>query len=370
MSMQVSYKKQIVLMSLFIIILFAICEIILNVYDFTSYKCEFLKHDEVFPNYTDEELNNICKTTYDLKIDPINLEFNPNQISGNVKINNFGFRGEDITREKTENTYRIFMIGGSTTFGVVVNDNETIPYYLQEILNEKNHDFTIEVINAGILSSWSYNEVEKIKKKIVNFEPDMIIIYDGWNDVSFGKPESEIQSTYDFRIFGEDEELNVVEQIRAVLRESKLISAANRALFFGNSELLHYNRTVVPFDNSLLEIKVIEWKNRISEICEIGNSKGFSTVVIIQPMAGSGNRTLSDTEKLYFIRYDHENLLKGLSEYAEALNEVNSCSLTLDFRNVLDEVNHPVYFDQGHMGSFGNEFIAKKIAEKISPILN
>ena len=89
----------------------------------------------IFDHLNEDELNELCKAHHELEIDPITLQMYPNQISGNIKINNIGFRGDDISIEKPNDTYRIFMVGGSTTFGVVVNNDETIPAYLQNYFN-------------------------------------------------------------------------------------------------------------------------------------------------------------------------------------------------------------------------------------------
>jgi hypothetical protein len=50
-----------------------------------------------------------------------------------VYLNSHGFRGQEIIKEKPDNTYRIFTVGGSTTHGLpLVTDNETWSYYLQK----------------------------------------------------------------------------------------------------------------------------------------------------------------------------------------------------------------------------------------------
>ena len=44
--------------------------------------------------------------------------------------------------------------------------------------------FKIEVINAGINGAWSGTETAMIKDKLVEFTPDLLLVYDGWNDHS------------------------------------------------------------------------------------------------------------------------------------------------------------------------------------------
>ena len=51
-----------------------------------------------------------------------------------IEYNALGFRGPIFSEIKPPNTYRIFMVGGSTTFGNGVYDNETPPYVLQKNL--------------------------------------------------------------------------------------------------------------------------------------------------------------------------------------------------------------------------------------------
>ena len=48
----------------------------------------------------------------------------------------------------------------------------------------QNLDFDVEVINAGISGAWSKPETNMIKEKIINYEPDLLIVFAGWNDVT------------------------------------------------------------------------------------------------------------------------------------------------------------------------------------------
>ena len=53
-----------------------------------------------------------------------------------------------------------------------------------------------------------------------------------------------------------------------------------------------------------------------------------------------------------------------------ALNELaKDCSITEDYRTIFDDISHPIYIDEIHMGKEGNKIIAEKIYEKILPII-
>ena len=65
-----------------------------------------------------------------------------------------------------------------------VSNNSTIPSILQKMFDSAELNMDVEVINAGINGSNTTTELELIKSKLINYEPDLIIMYDGWNDLS------------------------------------------------------------------------------------------------------------------------------------------------------------------------------------------
>jgi len=97
--------------------------------------------------------------------------------------NSYGLRTPEFEKEKPDNTFRIFTLGGSTTWGAGTSDDETWPAHLQKIINEKITDKEVEVINAGTPGGTTKSEYGSIKNKLLFFDPDLIIMYDGWNDI-------------------------------------------------------------------------------------------------------------------------------------------------------------------------------------------
>ena len=96
--------------------------------------------------------------------------------------NSHGFRGDEFEKEKPDDTFRIFTVGGSTTFGIGAEDDETWPAHLQQIINDEITDREIEVINTGTPGFSSSYEYTLINGKLSMFDPDLIIVYDGFND--------------------------------------------------------------------------------------------------------------------------------------------------------------------------------------------
>jgi len=96
------------------------------------------------------------------------------------KINQYGFKGPEITIPKPTNVFRILAIGDSCTWGPY-NDYFSYPRVLERKLNIKiKSKIKIEVVNAGI-QGYNFERVIKRAIEFIAVEPDLITIYLGWN---------------------------------------------------------------------------------------------------------------------------------------------------------------------------------------------
>ena len=255
-------------------------------------------------------------STKDLLCKNIDLTFIDESVYVNKvsALNSHGFRGVEFSAEKPSNTYRIFLIGGSTIFGEHVGESDTKAAHLQKLFADQNLDFNIEVINAGVASAWSKTEVIMVKEKIINYEPDLLIIFDGWNDVT-----------------------------------GELVKNAN------------WNK----------EASVENWISRWTEICEIGKQNNFETIITVQPILGSGNKLLTNHESAEYTSHTFiPSLVSLLKNYANNLNNLeSSCTKTADLTNAYDDVFLPVYTDLGHVNSLGGKIIAYEFFNLAVPII-
>jgi hypothetical protein len=96
-----------------------------------------------------------------------------------VTINSFGLRDKNRTLEKDNNTYRILILGDSFTYGFGVNNNESYPAVLEELLNKPDSDTELEfeVWNAGFASGYTEDTFYLYLREVgLQFHPDMIIV--------------------------------------------------------------------------------------------------------------------------------------------------------------------------------------------------
>ncbi len=92
------------------------------------------------------------------------------------------FNEQDFPLEKKAGTFRIFTLGGSTTYGRPYADPTSFSGWTRALLNaDGSPERHYEVINAGGISYASYR-VRVIAEELLHYSPDLFIIYTGHNE--------------------------------------------------------------------------------------------------------------------------------------------------------------------------------------------
>jgi peptidoglycan/LPS O-acetylase OafA/YrhL len=99
-----------------------------------------------------------------------------------IRINNLGFRGPDLPRDKGD-AFRIVALGESQTFGPTLRDGEKPwPELLQELFDRHaSCGRRIEVINAGTEAYTLEDNLERVRRDILPLKPDLIVSTHGMN---------------------------------------------------------------------------------------------------------------------------------------------------------------------------------------------
>ena len=361
MSVQVSYKKQTLFGIILLLCVFSIFETGSRIYEFFLQDCGIDEYDYFLTRY-------ICydQQSIEYQNQPV-LSMIPNQHLTTININNEGFRGAEINVSKTNNDYRIIMIGCCTVFGAgMPNDNLTIPYQLNKKFEEKYNN--VEVINAGISSITSFEELYHFKEKLIRLEPNLVIIYDGANDVHNKR-------TSDPEILNTDKDKLQMKDFQKYLR-SPVVMYRHVLLPIMNSEAVNtldttdvsttsnssiHNSTQIP------QLITSLWYDHIKEFCQISNEKQIKSIVIIQPSLDQDKKSLSDYEySIYRKNILDKKIFDMLIQKSEKLT---NCSGVYDFTNVFENTEFGVYMDRVHLNELGNKMIANNIYEKILPIV-
>jgi len=91
------------------------------------------------------------------------------------------FNDQSFRRNKAADTFRIFTLGGSVTYGRPFAGDTSFSAWLQSYLDRAAPDRNWEVINAGGISYASYR-VARLMEELVDYEPDLFIVLTGHNE--------------------------------------------------------------------------------------------------------------------------------------------------------------------------------------------
>jgi lysophospholipase L1-like esterase len=108
----------------------------------------------------------------------------PNYRNGKTFHNSLGYRNHEFSLEKPSGVYRIVALGGSSTYDVRIEDNAaTFTAQLERLLREDYGYRNVQVINAGVPGYNSWEILVNLEFRVLDLDPDLVIIYEGTNDV-------------------------------------------------------------------------------------------------------------------------------------------------------------------------------------------
>ena len=195
------------------------------------------------------------------------------------------FNPQTFSRQKRTGTYRIFCVGGSTTLGRPYDDTTSYCGWLREFLKTADPSRSWEVINAGGISYASYR-VALLMKELVQYDPDLVIIYSGHNEFLERRTYSSVIGTP-----------AVVRGLGALLSGTRTFSALHRiihppsksnatelsgevdTILDGSVGLDAYRR-----DNKLQEHVLAHYRFNLMRMIDIARSVG-ADVMLITPAA-------------------------------------------------------------------------------------
>lgn len=120
----------------------------------------------------------------------------PQGFKARITVNSLGFRGPEFAPEKPPGVYRVFCLGGSSTFGYqgsIPGDEDTYPAQLQRVLRDRGHTRGIEVVNAGTPGWTLRNSLLNYITRVGWLAPDLLIVNHAANDVIWARTWDDVR---------------------------------------------------------------------------------------------------------------------------------------------------------------------------------
>jgi len=334
-----------------------------------------------------------------------NIRLTPNfRDTRGIQHNAEGFRrSEDTPREKPPGTYRIFLMGGSTGYGLqslsrygerkypVIRNDETIDHYLEQFLDGKIPGMRIEVINAAITSFCSHHHLIYLNQTILKFHPDLIIFLDGFND--YYNYDAGFDQWRDYAYQERASRFMAEPTLSAWLyysgwwlfRKSHFVHLAGRALNNTSQLIRAASRGARPrldVETALTNLRVNAENNFVKMVERNGlilAHEGVVPVFALQPeIAFRQSKKFSPLEQQIYDEmntYWAENYIdfknrarRVVIEYLERATKATGATF-MDLTDVFDGVEEDVYTDYCHLTPIGNRTLAENLGAQLLPLI-
>jgi Flp pilus assembly protein TadD len=187
------------------------------------------------------------------------------------------FNDQQFPVQKASGVTRIFCLGGSTTYGRPYDDGTSFCGWLREFLPAVEPGRDWEVINAGGISYASYR-VERLMEELVDYDPDLFVIYTGHNEFLEKRTYGKLLSTPEFlRDLG-----SLASRLRLYSLLSDLIYERENVLATEVDAIL--DNSVGPADyhrDDMMREAVLEhFRISLKRMAQIGQNEGAGIVFV------------------------------------------------------------------------------------------
>ena len=287
------------------------------------------------------------------------------------QLNELGYIGPAPKIPKPNNEYRIICLGGST----IINGDPPLPELIQNQFNHAGMEH-VRVYNFGVISSVSGMELVKIATQAVDYQPDLIVMYNGGNDLTqpiFSDP----RPGYPFNF--------MVYEYNPLL-ESDIKDYPGWTLFLYGSNIM---RTLFPkyFAKKFLDVTSLrknvhyntpEWKNAIARTYvqnlikshHIARAFGADFIGFIQPTIFYKDQIAP--QERGFLNLHLQDEFKSMRDLTlnnlRQLNQKHQARI-IDLSDYFSHEKEHVYMDFIHIKQVYKPGLADKIYQHILPVV-
>ncbi|HLA44429.1 MAG TPA: hypothetical protein VJZ27_13385, partial [Aggregatilineales bacterium] len=297
----------------------------------------------------------------------------------NITLTELGYR-DAVPMPKPPDEFRIIILGGSTVFNGSPRE-VSIAGALESELHAQGYE-SGRIYNLGIFSTVSGQELATILFRAVDFDPDMILVYDGSNDLTepyFFDP----RPGYPFDFMANQGARRLIEgdyslyDVYAVLlRPTNL--GYTLFQFEIEEQITRRSQLDEIYENDRETWRrdiVTQYTANLSKMCRMASAFDFQFVAVLQPMIFFKDSLVGD-EPGWQGSADYQNHTRAVYDLAregfQGLNEQYSsepCLFRDGSRMLASEIDE-LFVDPVHLNDSGNVIIGRRLAGILSPLLN
>lgn len=246
---------------------------------------------------------------------------------------NSEYPGIYIYGENNSDDYKIAILGGSTTDSVI---DARICSWAEIMYNQYCHT-GVTIFNGGVSGYYSGQELVKLKRDMLKLNPNMVIVYDGYNDLMQGVMQKKFMYLED------------------------MVNFAGRYMSEADGRILQKKKAWagVPSGRNPVD----DWLENIECMYAIAKSRNIDFYSFMQPMLFTKKNLDQHSKTILQTMLFHGNnseFMKLAKQFRRIAQEIDSSySYIHDLTYCFD--NEDVYMDIVHVYEKGNEIIAENI---------
>lgn len=279
-------------------------------------------------------------------------------------VNSKGFIGPEFEAEKPKDVYRIFSIGDSCTFGSM---DVVYPGLLHTKLNATGNGKKYEVINAGVEGYHSGFALARLKQDVLQYQPDLVTIYVGWNDFMKVNPEN----------------LSEVSQyawLGRLMEQSYLVKAYKKVIFSYIRPLIVKPNVVSTLEDlhAYDSFEPTDFRDNLTEMIRTLKSQNVRVLIMTRPTVvweGMSYEEITRQKVVfpwYGSAYSVNKLLSLHRTYNRTIEKVAAqegvplLDLAADFEK---HDKKGLFWDTMHPNENGHRFIAEQVFARLQEVM-
>jgi tetratricopeptide (TPR) repeat protein len=186
-------------------------------------------------------------------------------------------------KEKSDSTFRVFVLGGSSAAGWPYAYNAAFSRYIQRALKYSFPDLNIEVINLGITAHNSYT-IADIAGDVIEQKPDLILVYAGHNEYygALGVASTESYGTSRFisKLMIELRQIKTFQLLNNIITWSaNLFSSQNKNIAGETLMSRMIGENEIPFDSDLYKEGINQFRLNMKELFDEADEAGVKIII-------------------------------------------------------------------------------------------
>jgi len=258
--------------------------------------------------------------------------------AGTFPFSSQGFKTTiEMAIPKPQNVFRIMAYGDSNTEGTQTMD---WPAVLHKLLQSRNTPQRIyEVVNAGVSGYSSYQGVQRFLQEWEKYQPDLIFVSFGWNDISKGIGPSD-------KSYRPKSPL-LIQSLRALIQYRSYQVIQHYVISRGLQKKKQQSPLRVPLGDYL---------ENMTSFAEVGGVQDIEVVFLTRPYRATTAEMLKNLDW----RSRVPNYNRALSEFARTRGEH-----VIDVQRYFEDETEGLFMDETHFSEKGMTEMAQFLIREL-----